>query len=137
MAKLPLVYVSRQAEIVARFQQALNAHLDDFLAGRVEQLQTLTEIAAGLCLHPGHLSQVIKVATGHHACHFYEQRLVLEAKKLLTDTPLPIGTIARQLDYDVSNFTKFFKRFTGLTPSAYRKASGPLAAEGGAVQQQE
>lgn len=137
MAKLPLLYVSRQAEIVARFQQALNSHLDDFLAGRVEQLHTLTEIAASLCLHPGHLSQVIKAATGHHACHFYEQRLVREAKKLLTDTTLPIGTIARQLDYDVSNFTKFIKRFTGLTPSAYRKASTPFAAAGSQVSPEE
>jgi len=49
---------------------------------------------------------------------------VQEAKKLLTNTALPIGEIARQLDYDVSNFTKFFKRFTGLTPSAYRKTTG-------------
>jgi AraC family transcriptional regulator of adaptative response / methylphosphotriester-DNA alkyltransferase methyltransferase len=137
MAKLPQMYVSRQAEIVARFQQALNTHLDDFLAGRVEQLQTLTAIAASLCLHPGHLSQVIKVATGHHACHFYEQRLVLEAKRLLTDTPLPIGTIARQLDYDVSNFTKFFKRFTGLTPSGFRKASSSFAAEGSSLSPKE
>ncbi|MET4107693.1 helix-turn-helix transcriptional regulator [Hymenobacter sp. UYP22] len=121
MAKLPQEYVSRQAEIVARFHQALHTHLEDFLAGRVEQLHTLTELASVLCLHPGHLSQVIKAATGHHACHFYEQRLVVEAKKRLKDTSLPIGTIARQLDYEVSNFTKFFKRFTGLTPSQYRK----------------
>lgn len=53
---------------------------------------------------------------------------MLEAKKLLTGTALPIGAIAHKLDYDVSNFTKFFKRFTGLTPSAYRKAAGQQPA---------
>ena len=123
MAPIPQVYVSRQAEILAQFQQVVERHLDDFVAGRVEKMHELQEIAALLCLHPVHLSKVIKLATGHHACHFYEQKIVLEAKKLLTDPALPIGEIARKLDYDVSNFTKFFKRFTGLTPSAYRKAT--------------
>lgn len=122
MAKMAEVYVSRQAEILARFKQVLDSHLDDFLAGRIDKMYELKEIAAILCLHPGHLSQVIKLETGHHACHFYEQRILLEAKKLLTATALPIGIIAHQLDYDVSNFTKFFKRFTGTTPSLYRKS---------------
>jgi AraC family transcriptional regulator of adaptative response / methylphosphotriester-DNA alkyltransferase methyltransferase len=124
MAILPQDYVSRQAEILTQFQQVLERHLDDFLAGRVEKMYELHEIAALLCLHPGHLSKLIKLATGHHACHFYQQKIVLEAKKLLTSSELPIGEIAHKLDYDVSNFTKFFKRFTGLTPSAYRKATG-------------
>jgi AraC family transcriptional regulator of adaptative response / methylphosphotriester-DNA alkyltransferase methyltransferase len=124
MAILPQDYVSRQAEILTQFQQVVERHLDDFLAGRVEKMYELHEIAAVLCLHPGHLSKLIKLATGHHACHFYQQKIVLEAKKLLTSSELPIGEIAHKLDYDVSNFTKFFKRFTGLTPSAYRKATG-------------
>jgi AraC-like DNA-binding protein len=122
MAKIPDGYVSRKAEIVARFKQVLDSHMDDFLAGRVAKMHELKDLAAILCLHPGHLSQVIKLETGHHACHFYEQRILLEAKKLLAGTALPIGLIAHRLDYDVSNFTKFFKRFTGLTPSSFRKS---------------
>lgn len=122
MVKLPAVHVSRQAEIVTRFKQVLDSHLDDFLAGRVAKLYELKELAALVYLHPVHLSQVLKRETGHHACYFYEQRMVLEAKRLLAATALPIGIIAHKLDYDVSNFTKFFKRFTGMTPSAYRKS---------------
>lgn len=128
MAKLPEGYISRQAEIMARFKQMLDSHMDDFLAGRVDKMHELKDIAAIICLHPGHLSQVIKLETGHHACYFYEQRILLEAKKLLTDNELLIGIIAHKLDYDVSNFTKFFKRFTGMTPSAYRKSIGQQAA---------
>jgi hypothetical protein len=40
----------------------VESHLDDFLAGRVEQMYELHEIAALLCLHPGHLSKLIKAA---------------------------------------------------------------------------
>jgi len=65
------------------------SHIDDFMAGRVNKMYELKEIADIMCLHPVHLSKVIKLETGHHACYFYEQRILLEAKKLLTDTALP------------------------------------------------
>ncbi|GAB3636220.1 hypothetical protein GCM10027422_18100 [Hymenobacter arcticus] len=128
MGTSPKGAITRGAEIVAQFKQVLDGHLDDFLAGRTEKMYELKEIAAILCVHPGHLSKVLKLETGHHACHFYEERILLEAKKLLATTTLPIGEIARKLDYDVSNFTKFFKRFAGLTPSSYRKSIGPPVA---------
>lgn len=119
--QLPDSYLSRKAEIVAQFNQILDNHLNDFLAGRVEKMYGLQEIAALICLHPVHLSNVIKLETGHHACYFYEQRILAEAKKLLADLDFSINQIAHKLDYDASNFTKFFKRFTGYTPSMYRK----------------
>ncbi len=121
-ANPPDLPASRQAEIVAQFKQVLDSHLDDFMAGRVDKMYELKQIADMICLHPVHLSKVIKQETSHHACYLYEQRILLEAKKLLTDMDLPIGMIAHKLDYDVSNFTKFFKRFTGVTPSTYRKS---------------
>ncbi|AMR26134.1 DNA-binding protein [Hymenobacter psoromatis] len=121
-AKLPDLSISRKAEIVAQFKQVLDSHLTDFLAGRVTKMYELKEIAGIICLHPIHLSKVIKLETGHHACYFYQQRILLEAKKLLNDSSLPINQIAHKLDYDVSNFTKFFKKFAGLTPSLYRKS---------------
>ena len=122
MAEIPDVYVSRKTEIVAQFRKILDSHLDDLMEGRIDKMYEIKEIADILCLHPVHLSKVIKLETGHHACYFYEQRILLEAKKLLTDKSLPIGLIAHKLDYDVSNFTKFFKKFSGMTPSSYRKS---------------
>lgn len=122
MAKVPDVYISRKTEILNQFKQVLETHMDDFMAGRIEKMYELQQFADIIGLHPVHLSKVIKLETGYHACYFYEQRILLEAKKLLIDTTLPIGMIAHKLDYDVSNFTKFFKRFTGTTPSSFRKS---------------
>ncbi|MBB3054485.1 helix-turn-helix domain-containing protein [Mucilaginibacter gotjawali] len=118
---IPDAYISRKAEILAQFKQILDSHLDDFIAGRIEKMYELKQIASIIGLHPVHLSKVIKLETGHHACYFYEQRILLEAKKLLADKTLAIGAIAHRLDYDISNFTKFFKRFMGITPTLYRK----------------
>ena len=122
MARIPDEYVSRKAEILAQFKLVLEKHLDDLMAGRIDKMFEIKDIADILCLHPVHLSKVIKLETGHHACYLYEQRILQEAKKLLADTTLPIGLIAHKLDYDVSNFTKFFKKFSGMTPSLYRKS---------------
>jgi len=47
------------------------------------------------------------------------------AAKLLEQTDLPIGEIADALDYaDPSMFTRAFARWTGTTPSAWRKSAG-------------
>jgi AraC-like DNA-binding protein len=119
--KIPETYLTRKEEITALFMQTLNTHLDDFLKGKTIKMYDLKEIAAIMCLHPKHVSNVIKLHTGQHACYFYEQRILEESKKLLAKDELSIKSIAHQLDYDVSNFTKFFKRFTGYTPSQYRK----------------
>lgn len=120
--KIPELSSTRKKEIAEQFRQVLDKHMDDFMGGRVDEMFELKDFAAILCVHPGHLSRVIKQVTGHHACHFYEQRILLEAKKLLVDQRLSIKEIAHRLDYDVSNFTKFFKRFMGITPSVYRKS---------------
>jgi len=122
MTKVPDVYISRKVEIVSQFKEVLESHMNDFMEGRIDKMYELKEIADIMSLHPVHLSKVIKLETGNHACYYYEQRILLEAKKLLADTTLPIGMIAHKLDYDISNFTKFFKRFMGITPSLYRKS---------------
>lgn len=119
--KVPQKYLSRQEEITALFLELMNKHMDDFIAGRVEEMLELKGIAALMFLHPVHVSNVIKLYTGHHPCHFYELRILKEAKKLLADRQLTISDVADRLTYDKSNFTKFFKQYEGKTPSAYRQ----------------
>jgi AraC-like DNA-binding protein len=119
--KVPAQYLSRQAEITALFLKLMNKHLDDFMAGHVEEMLHLKDIARLMYLHPVHITNVIKLYTGYHPCHFYELRILEEAKKLLADRQLTISGVASRLTYDKSNFTKFFKQYEGKTPTAYRQ----------------
>ena len=40
---------------------------------------------------------------------------------MMDETNDPVAEIARKLRYDPSNFTKFYKKYTGITPGLYRQ----------------
>jgi AraC family transcriptional regulator of adaptative response / methylphosphotriester-DNA alkyltransferase methyltransferase len=110
----------RQKEIVQQYIVELDKHIADLKAGKVEVMHEIREFANILHIHPVHLSNTIKEVTGRSSCDLYEERLVNLSKEMIATTSLSISQIARQLTYDPSNFTKFFKHFTGMTPKKYR-----------------
>lgn len=119
--KLPKKILSRQQEITADFLAEVDKHLVDILSGKTDKIHHIKDFAALLTIHPVHLSNTIKMTTGHSPCYFYEEKLMDEARRRLQEGELTIAEIAGRLTFDTSNFTKFFKRFEGITPSAYRQ----------------
>ncbi|WP_051812720.1 helix-turn-helix domain-containing protein [Streptomyces sp. NRRL S-340] len=74
------------------------------------------------------LTRATRAATGTGAKAFLDQRILLEAKRLLAHTGLPAGACAHRLGFaDTGNFTTFFRRQTGLAPTAWTAAlsAGP------------
>lgn len=118
--KIPKKILSRQHEITADFLREVDNHLTDILSGNKDQMFEIRDFAALLYIHPIHLSNTIKAATGYSPCYFMENRLIEISKSLLQNNDMSITEIARILTYDPSNFTKFFKRFSGKTPKQYR-----------------
>lgn len=60
-----------------------------------------------------------------------EETLLRRAKALLSDERKPITEIAVELGYaDPAHFTRAFRRWTGVAPSAYRAASAEVPADG-------
>lgn len=120
---MPEITVSRrQQEIATEYLAALDQYIDRLKNGEETRVMEIRDFAALLHLHPVHLSNTVKEATGQSTCDLYESRLLRISKELLSETTLPIGTIAAQLLYDPSNFTKFFKAYTGMTPKAFRQS---------------
>lgn len=77
--------------------------------------------AQDLALTERKLSQCVKSVTGHSPVKLIHQRLALEAKRLLTQTELGISELAYQLNFeDPAYFSRFFRRETGFTPTAFR-----------------
>ncbi|MET8976993.1 helix-turn-helix domain-containing protein [Streptomyces sp. NPDC004539] len=67
------------------------------------------------------LNRACRRATGHTAKHLVDARVVLEAKRLLAHTDLPVASISHRLAFtEPTNFSKFFTRMTGTTPGTFR-----------------
>lgn len=120
MSESAIAASPRQKEIYLQYLHQLDLHMEELRAGRAERVLEIRELAALLHVHPAHLSNTIKEVTGKSTCSFYEERLLALAKELLL-TPKSIGQVAAQLTYDPSNFTKFFKHYTGITPKQFRQ----------------
>jgi AraC-like DNA-binding protein len=86
--------------------------------------KTVEEYASLLGITPNHLNDVIKQSTGKTARSFIVERILLEAKSLLTHTQLDIADISHNLQFDEpTNFSKFFKKYVGLTPLQFRNGN--------------
>lgn len=67
------------------------------------------------------LVRAVRAATGETPKGFIDKRVVLEAKRLLAHTELPIGRVGAAVGFpDPANFSKFFQLHTGNTPVAFR-----------------
>lgn len=68
-----------------------------------------------------YLNECVKTATGQSVSHHIQQRVILEAKRLLYHSSKSIKEIAGELGYDdYSYFTRLFVKITGMTPLTFR-----------------
>lgn len=111
----------RSEEITQNYFQFLDKHIDDVVSGKATDFMEINQIASELFISHKHLTDTIQQETGHHPCHFYDLKIIDHAKKMLEETALPVSEIAKTLTYDPSNFSKFFKKFTGQAPGTFRK----------------
>lgn len=67
------------------------------------------------------LVRAVRAATGETPKGFIDKRVILEAKRLLAHTDLPIGRVGAAVGFpDPANFSKFFHQHTDTTPAAFR-----------------
>ena len=111
----------RGEEITKAYFAFLDNHLNDIVEGRASSMMELNQIASALFVSHQHLTDTLQQTMGHHPCHFYDLKIIEQAKRMLLTTTRPIADIAHILTYDPSNFSKFFKKFTGKTPGQFRK----------------
>ncbi|WP_454881161.1 helix-turn-helix domain-containing protein [Sphingobacterium detergens] len=111
----------RSTEITIQYFELLDRHLSDLVNGKAMEMLELKDIASLLCISQKHLIKIIQETSGNHPCHFYVNKILTCTKDLLINSTLTISTIAQTLTYDPSNFTKFFKKYEGITPSEFRQ----------------
>jgi len=75
-----------------------------------------------LSISANYLNMLCKKYFHVSATALIHERLILEAKRILLTTEMPIKAIAFDLGfYDVAYFSKFFKKQTRITPRSFRE----------------
>lgn len=97
-----------------RFQQLVEK--------RFAQWHQVADYASQLGYSEKSLARAVAASMGMSAKGFIAARIVLEAKRLLVHTDLPVATIAEKLGFhEATNFSKFFRREADATPAEFRR----------------
>lgn len=82
------------------------------------------DFAAALGITPTHLTRCCNAACGKTASALLQDRKIFEARKLLSETRLPVAKIAVNLGFNSpAYFTRAFQNATGLSPSLFRRSA--------------
>lgn len=85
------------------------------------QKKSVKEYAFLLNITPKYLTETVHATLHHTALSYIHVRIVKEIQYLLCYDTMPIKQIADLLNFGtISQFGRFFKRYEGLSPRAYR-----------------
>jgi AraC-like DNA-binding protein len=100
--------------LLRSFQQQIDRHF--------RTLKLPKEYADLLYVTPNHLNALCQDLVGKTAGDLIRARVLLEAKRLLTNADMTVTEIAYDLNFqDNSYFNRFFKKNVGVTPDEFRK----------------
>ena len=100
----------------------LTKHFKQLVDKNFRTMKLPKEYARLLYITPNHLNAVTQDVLGVTAGDIIRERIVLEAKRLLTNADMDVNQIADDLNFqDNSYFTRFFKKYVGVTPEQFRK----------------
>jgi len=122
---LLLLKISDQANAVTikhRLFSPVYYEFKSLINENYQQLKKIQQYANLLKITPAQLNVVCKNAAGKTPSMLLNERILLEAKTLLSNTNFSIKEITGNLEFsDPSHFVKFFKLNTNLTPGQYRE----------------
>ena len=102
----------------SRLVRDLRRMIDD----NFHAMHAVSAYANALHVTPGHLNDVTKQETGKTVSTVIQERIVLEAKRMLVHSEQSVKEIAYALGFDdPSYFTRFFRERSGEAPNTFRE----------------
>ncbi|WP_367331383.1 helix-turn-helix domain-containing protein [Sphingobacterium multivorum] len=108
----PTGYHTRFEDITRAFKTALE--------NNYKKVKNPRDYAGLLNLSTSYLNECVKATTGKSVSIHIQQRVILEAKRLLHHSGKSVKEIADELGYDdFSYFTRLFTKAAGMSPTAF------------------
>jgi AraC family transcriptional regulator, transcriptional activator of pobA len=106
----------QKQQVLVQFRRLIEQHY--------KTLRLPGEYARLLHITPNHLNALCQELSGRPAGAVIRDRVLLEAKRLLTNADMTAAEIAYELNFqDNSYFSRFFKKYAGVTPEGFRRAT--------------
>jgi AraC family transcriptional activator of pobA len=116
------VYYAMQPGEPTSLQTSQIRKLEALVEQHYAQHLPVTAYAEMMQLSPKQLYAICQAVLQKSITDIIQDRLMLEAKRLLVHTELTISQIAAQLNYtDNSYFNRFFKKIARITPEQFRR----------------
>ncbi|WP_407526971.1 helix-turn-helix transcriptional regulator [Methylobacterium oryzisoli] len=97
----------------------IDAYIEENLAGAV----TVEALAARARLSAGYFGRAFKASFGETPHTYILRRRMDRARRLMRETAAPLAAIALECGMaDQSHFGRTFRRFTGMSPHAWRRS---------------
>ncbi|WP_046213248.1 AraC family transcriptional regulator [Paenibacillus wulumuqiensis] len=108
-------------QIAARLQGIVNRNPSQ-IAERPDSHYGIDDIAAELGISPSHCNRIFHQVFAISPRSYLSNLVLHKSKLLLADPQMSIQDIATTLGYrDIAHFSRQFKRWSGISPSHYRK----------------
>ena len=118
LGQAPRTRDERDRQLLGQYLRLVEAHYREHLS--------IEAFAARLNVQSLQLNQLCRALSGQTALQVVHQRLLLEARRSLVYTRMSIGQLSDSLGFsDPTYFARWFKRLSGQTPNAYRRAVQP------------
>ncbi len=112
----PQAAATAAQRLAARFAEAVEANLHTG--------QGVADYAEALGVTATHLSRVCRESCGRTASDILAERTMVEARRLLAETGLPVKQVAEMLGFgSAAYFTRAFQTRIGQTPTQFRRAA--------------
>lgn len=113
-------------------------HFIELLGTNFKQERSVGFYAQQLCITPKYLTTLIRRISGKSVSDWINHYVIVEAKTLLRYSEMSIQEIAYYLNFpNQSFFGSYFKRNTGMSPSAFRLQKHTGTEGGGPASEQE
>ncbi len=110
---------SSRVELATWQARRVAEHVETQIADTI----TVGQLAGIARLSPAHFSRAFRGSFGMSPCNFIQRRRVEAAKRMMTETSMPLAEIAYACGLcDQAHLSRVFKRAEGTSPMRWRRA---------------
>lgn len=125
LEQLLMEWVRKTAEAVRDKKEEkhpVTAFVVEYVNEHLAEELYLDVLAEKLNLSSGYLSSYFKEKTGMNIVDYINETRIAKATSLLADNRMKINDAAKAVGYqNITSFNRMFKKYTGITPSEFRK----------------